>query len=139
MQEITGDISCAQSSLFYYLAFLYETKGANHDAIEKLTAENYFFVGGPSDKTVGSLNVQLANGNPPGPFKAALMQDVPPPFDQEATAGTGTRLDHKFIVIDFNEPTARAYTESYNFSVAADTNNAENLLVIIISVLPPAT
>jgi phosphatidylserine/phosphatidylglycerophosphate/cardiolipin synthase-like enzyme len=33
-------------------------------------------------------------------------------------------------VIDFNEPTARVYMGSYNFSVAADTSNGENLLVI---------
>jgi len=34
------------------------------------------------------------------------------------------------VVIDFNKPTARVYTGSYNFSIAADTKNAENLFVI---------
>jgi phosphatidylserine/phosphatidylglycerophosphate/cardiolipin synthase-like enzyme len=58
------------------------------------------------------------------------MKDVPPSFDTEATGGSGTRLHHKFVVIDFNTPTARVYTGSYNFSVAADTKNAENLFVI---------
>jgi phosphatidylserine/phosphatidylglycerophosphate/cardiolipin synthase-like enzyme len=39
-------------------------------------------------------------------------------------------MHHKFVVIDFNKPTARVYTGSYNFSAAADTKNAENLFLI---------
>lgn len=130
LQEIANDISSTESSLFYSLAFLYETKGAIRDAITKVTGEDGIFVYGLSDKTVGGLNIQLPNGNPPIAFPAALLKDVPPPFDQEATGGSGTRLHHKFVVIDFNKPTARVYTGSYNFSVAADTKNAENLFVI---------
>jgi hypothetical protein len=130
LQEIADDISSTGSSLFYSLAFLYETKGVIRDAITKVTDEGDIFVYGLSDKTVGSLNIQLPNGNPPVAFPSALLKDVPPPFDQEATGGSGTRLHHKFVVIDFNKPTARVYTGSYNFSVAADTKNAENLFVI---------
>ena len=39
-------------------------------------------------------------------------------------------MHHKFVVIDFDKPTARVYMGSYNFSLAADTKNGENLLVI---------
>jgi phosphatidylserine/phosphatidylglycerophosphate/cardiolipin synthase-like enzyme len=39
-------------------------------------------------------------------------------------------MHHKFIVIDFDKPTARVYTGSYNFSNPADEKNGENLLVI---------
>ena len=39
-------------------------------------------------------------------------------------------MHHKFIVIDFDKPTARVYMGSYNFSVAADVSNGENLLLI---------
>jgi phosphatidylserine/phosphatidylglycerophosphate/cardiolipin synthase-like enzyme len=39
-------------------------------------------------------------------------------------------MHHKFIVIDFDKPTARVYMGSYNFSLAADTQNGENLLLI---------
>lgn len=130
LQEIANDISSTESSLFYSLAFLYETKGAILNAITKVTDEDNVFVYGLSDKAVGGLNIQLPNGNQPVAFPAALLQDVPPPFKQEATGGSGTRLHHKFVVIDFNKPTARVYTGSYNFSIAADTKNAENLFVI---------
>ena len=39
-------------------------------------------------------------------------------------------MHHKFVVIDFDNPTARVYFGSYNFSEAADTSNGENLLLI---------
>jgi phosphatidylserine/phosphatidylglycerophosphate/cardiolipin synthase-like enzyme len=130
LQGIANDIASTESSLFYSLAFLYETKGAILDAITKVTDEDNVFVYGLSDKAVGGLNIQLPNGNQPVAFPAALLEDVPPPFKQEATGGSGTRLHHKFVVIDFNKPTARVYTGSYNFSITADTKNAENLFVI---------
>jgi phosphatidylserine/phosphatidylglycerophosphate/cardiolipin synthase-like enzyme len=124
------DIASTQSSLFYSLAFLYETPGVILTAIEKVTANANIFVYGLSDKSVGGLDVQLPNGNPPITFPANLLQNIPPPFKQEATGGSGTRLHHKFVVIDFNKPNARVYTGSYNFSVAADTQNGENLFLI---------
>ena len=130
LQEIASEISRTESSLFYSLAFLYETKGAIRDAITKVTGEDNVFVYGLSDKTVGGLDVQLPNGNSPIAFPAALLEDISPPFSQEATGGSGTRLHHKFVVIDFNTPDACVYTGSYNFSIAADTKNAENLFVI---------
>lgn len=58
---------------------------------------------------------------------AALSQNVPQPFKSEPTGGGGTRMHHKFIVIDFDKPTARVYMGSYNFSSAADISNGENL------------
>ena len=39
-------------------------------------------------------------------------------------------MHHKFLVVDFNKPTARVYMGSYNFSGTADTKNGENLLLI---------
>ena len=39
-------------------------------------------------------------------------------------------MHHKFVVIDFDKPTARVYMGSYNFSRTADTSNGENLLLI---------
>ena len=61
---------------------------------------------------------------------AALTGNVPEPFRSEPTGGGGTRLHHKFVVIDFDKPTARVYMGSYNFSSAADIQNGENLLLL---------
>ncbi|KAK9417007.1 putative PLD phosphodiesterase domain-containing protein [Seiridium unicorne] len=131
LKDIAADIDRTESSLFYSLAFLYETKGVIQDAIKAMTAKDGIFVYGLSDKSVGGLDLQLPNGNPPVAFPGALLQtDLPPPFKAEATGGNGTRLHHKFVVVDFNKPTARIYTGSYNFSTAADTKNGENLFCI---------
>jgi phosphatidylserine/phosphatidylglycerophosphate/cardiolipin synthase-like enzyme len=39
-------------------------------------------------------------------------------------------MHHKFVVIDFDKPSARVYMGSYNFSTPADVKNGENLLLI---------
>jgi phosphatidylserine/phosphatidylglycerophosphate/cardiolipin synthase-like enzyme len=39
-------------------------------------------------------------------------------------------MHHKFVVIDFDKPTARVYLGSYNFSIPADKRNGENLIVV---------
>jgi phosphatidylserine/phosphatidylglycerophosphate/cardiolipin synthase-like enzyme len=66
---------------------------------------------------------------------AALTGNVPPPFLTEPSglAGIdgkqrGTRMHHKFVVLDFDKPTARVYLGSYNFSEPADDENGENLV-----------
>jgi phosphatidylserine/phosphatidylglycerophosphate/cardiolipin synthase-like enzyme len=63
-------------------------------------------------------------------FPAALGRDVPEPFKSEPAGGGGNRMHHKFVVIDFDKPTARVYMGSYNFSSTADAKNGENLLLI---------
>jgi phosphatidylserine/phosphatidylglycerophosphate/cardiolipin synthase-like enzyme len=55
---------------------------------------------------------------------------VPEPFKSEPTGGMGTRMHHKFTVIDFDKPTARVYLGSYNFSTPADLKNGENLVIV---------
>ena len=61
---------------------------------------------------------------------------MPEPFKSEPTGGTGTRMHHKFTVIDFDKPTARVYLGSYNFSTPADLKNGENLVVVSASRCP---
>jgi len=132
LQTIADDIaSGTKSSLLYSLAFLYETPGPILDAIKKMMLSPDRFVYGISDKRVGGLDVQTPNGNVTPVFPSALGKDVPKPFSQEPTAGAvGTRMHHKFVVIDADKPSARVYLGSYNFSGAADTLNGENLLLI---------
>jgi phosphatidylserine/phosphatidylglycerophosphate/cardiolipin synthase-like enzyme len=118
------------SSLLYSLAFLYETPGVVLDAIKAVTANKNLFVYGISDKKVGGLDVQDPSGNVAPVFAAELGADVPEPFKSEPTGGMGTRMHHKFTVIDFDKPTARVYLGSYNFSTPADRKNGENLVIV---------
>jgi phosphatidylserine/phosphatidylglycerophosphate/cardiolipin synthase-like enzyme len=131
LQSIAADIASTKSSLLYSLAFLYETPGPVLDAIKQVTLNPDRFVFGISDKAVGGLDVQTPNGNVAPVFPEALGKDAPKPFSQEPTAGAvGTRMHHKFVVIDADKPSARVYFGSYNFSGAADTLNGENLVLV---------
>ena len=135
LQSIADDISGqTKSCLFYSLAFLHQTKGPIRDAITKVSNDNDIFVYGISDRKVGGgLDLQTPGGNIPPVFPAALSNNLPEPFKSEPSGlsgGVGTRMHHKFIVIDFDKPTARVYLGSYNFSSPADIKNGENLLLI---------
>ncbi len=131
LAEIADDVgNHTTSSLFYSLAFLYQTSGPIRDAIKKVTQDDKIFVYGASDRTVGGLDLQTPNGNVAPVRPAALGENVPEPFKSEPAGGSGNRMHHKFVVIDFDKPTARVYLGSYNFSATADTKNGENLLLI---------
>jgi len=131
LQTIADDIgNGTKSCLFYSLAFLYQTQGPVLDAIRKVTENDKIFVYGISDRKVGGLDLQKPDGNVAPIFPAALAKNVPPPFKAEPTGGGGIRMHHKFVVIDFDKPTARVYLGSYNFSSPADIKNGENLLLI---------
>ncbi|WP_407113309.1 phospholipase D-like domain-containing protein [Bradyrhizobium sp. LMG 9283] len=130
LDEIATDLKSTTSSLLYSLAFLFQTGGEVREAIDGLTEDSNVFVYGISDKEVGGIDVQDPNGNVAPVFAEELGENVPEPFKSEPTGGTGTRMHHKFTVIDFDKPTARVYLGSYNFSEPADRQNGENLLIV---------
>lgn len=139
LQSIADDIANnTTSSLFFSLAFLYQTPGAIQNAVKKIKKDNKIFSYGISDHEVKALSEETEGielQKPDGQVvlvrpEALAGKNVPEPFKSEPTGGGGTRMHHKFIVIDFDKPTARVYMGSYNFSLAADTSNGENLLLI---------
>jgi phosphatidylserine/phosphatidylglycerophosphate/cardiolipin synthase-like enzyme len=132
LQSIADDIGKKTTScLFYSLAFLYQTPGVMQDAIKKVSKNKKIFVYGISDRKVGGIDLQKPDGNVSPVFPSALTKKtVPEPFKSEPKGGGGNRMHHKFLVVDFDKPTARVYLGSYNFSIPADTKNGENLLLI---------
>lgn len=134
LKSVADDILSAKSSVFYSLAFLNQTGGAVTDAIKEITRKEGIFVYGISDKRTGGLDIHLPNGKIAPVFAQNLSANLPEPFKSEPTAlssnGMGTRMHHKFVVIDFDKPTARVYMGSYNFSNPADNENGENLLLL---------
>lgn len=130
LASVANDIQTAASSVFYSLAFLYQTSGAILDAIEAITDNEDVFVYGISDRKVGGLSLHKPDGNIAPVFSAALSEHVPAPFSQEPKGGGGNRMHHKFVVVDFNTDDARVYFGSYNFSTPADRQNGENLLLV---------
>lgn len=142
LQTIADDIGSTESSLFFSLAFLYQTPGAIRDAVQKVQEDHRVFSYGISDhqvKELQGLEEPEADGvdllKPDGSVTvvspaALTAKNTPEPFKSEPTGGGGTRMHHKFVVIDFDKPSARVYMGSYNFSSAADRSNGENLLLI---------
>jgi phosphatidylserine/phosphatidylglycerophosphate/cardiolipin synthase-like enzyme len=132
LDSIATDISSnTKSSLLYSLAFLYQTPGAIQDAIRAAMKDAKLFVYGISDRKVGGLDVQLPDASIAPVYPSQLAaKGVPEPFKSEPKGGSGVRMHHKFVVIDFDKPSARVYLGSYNFSTTADTKNGENLMLI---------
>ena len=129
LAEIGADMNGATSNLLFSLAFLFEISGPILDAVKTQTARDDVFVYGISDRKVGGIDVLKPDGNVAPVYPSALKKNVPLPFSAEPTGGGGTRMHHKFVVIDFGTPDARVYAGSYNFSPAADGSNGENLFV----------
>lgn len=131
LEKIGQDIENNTSScLLYSLAFLSLTEGPVRNAVTKVTLDTRKFVYGISDKKTGGFDLLKPDGNVAPVSAAALSANLPEPFRKEPTGGGGTRMHHKFVVIDFDKPTARVYMGSYNFSRPADISNGENLLLI---------
>jgi hypothetical protein len=137
LAAIAKDIGTGtKSSLFFSLAFLYQTRGALQDAVKKIKKTKKIFSYGISDhavkglEAVAGIELQKPDGTVTLVHPEALADQVPEPFKSEPTGGGGTRMHHKFVVIDFDRPTARVYMGSFNFSAAADLKNGENLLLI---------
>lgn len=130
LDTIGADIGQTTSCLFYSLAFLSITPGVIKETLKTVSKKPGIFVYGIADKKVGGFDLQMPNGNIAPVFAAALEKNVPAPFNKEPAGGGGNRMHHKFVVIDFDKPTARVYLGSYNFSIPADKSNGENLLVI---------
>jgi len=142
LDEIGADIDAAQSSVLFSLAFLGQTtKGPIGPAIGRALDRDGMHVMGVADAQVKAGNLGLTVLTPNKRRRvvraAALTGNVPPPFLTEPSGLSGpdgkqrgTRMHHKFVVIDFDKPTARVYLGSYNFSEPADDENGENLVLV---------
>jgi phosphatidylserine/phosphatidylglycerophosphate/cardiolipin synthase-like enzyme len=142
LEEIAADIDAAQSSVFFSLAFLGQmTKGPIGPALGRALERPDVHVMGIADGRIREGNLGLDVLTPDNKRRLvrpeALTRDVPPPFSTEPSGlsgidgkGRGTRMHHKFVVVDFDRPTACVYLGSYNFSEPADDENGENLVVI---------
>ncbi|MDI4665043.1 phospholipase D-like domain-containing protein [Xanthobacter autotrophicus] len=142
LDEIGADIDQAESSVLFSLAFLGQTtKGAIGPALGRALERPAVHVMGIADASVKAGNLGLTVLTPDNRRKvvraAALTGNVPPPFLSEPSGLSGldgkqrgTRMHHKFVVLDFDKPTARVYLGSYNFSEPADDENGENLVLV---------
>ncbi len=122
-------IDQATSSVFFSIAFLYQAKsGPTREAIDRLMNKDVFSYG-ISDRE-GGLTVK----KPDGSFGIVdfnyLAGITPMPFKAEWSGGSGIHEHHKFVVTDFNLPTAKVFTGSSNLSPSGEAGNGDNLVMI---------
>jgi hypothetical protein len=129
LNPLGAAIDQATSSVFFSIAFLYQTKsGPTREAIDRLMNKNVFSYG-ISDR-LGGLTVK----KPDGTFGIVdfnyLAGITPEPFKAEWSGGAGIHEHHKFVVTDFNLPTAKVFTGSSNLSPSGEAGNGDNLVMI---------
>lgn len=142
LADIGSDIDTAKSSVFFSLAFLGQmTRGPIGPAIGRAVQSSTVFTRGIADARVdaGNLGVEILSDDQKRRIvrSSALTENVPPPFSTEPSGLSGsnanhrgTRMHHKFVVLDFNKPSARVYLGSHNFSEPAEQDNGENLVLV---------
>ena len=129
LNPVGGAIDQATSSVFFSIAFLNQIKsGPTHDAIKRLMGRPIFSYG-ISDK-VGELEVKKPNGSIGLVDFEYLAKHLPEPFKVEWSGGSGIHEHHKFVVTDFNLPSAKVFTGSSNLSPAGEKGNGDNLVMI---------
>ena len=131
LKTIADDIGKnTTSSLFFSLAFLYQTPGPVLDAIKKVSASEKVFVYGISDRKVGGLDLRKPDGNVTPVFPAALTREC----SGAVLQGARWRWRHPHASQirrhRLRQADRRVYLGSYNFSSPADIENGENLLLI---------
>jgi phosphatidylserine/phosphatidylglycerophosphate/cardiolipin synthase-like enzyme len=129
LNPLGAAIDQATSSVFFSIAFLYQTKsGATREAVDRLMKKDVFSYG-ISDKQGG-----LVVRKPDGSFGIVdfnyLKTIVPMPFAAEWSGGSGIHEHHKFVVTDFSLPSAKVFTGSSNLSPSGEQGNGDNLVMI---------
>jgi phosphatidylserine/phosphatidylglycerophosphate/cardiolipin synthase-like enzyme len=129
LTPVGAAIDQATSSVFFVIAFLNQAKsGAVREAIDRL-ADKSVFSYGISDK-VGGLTVTKPDHSTGIVDFHSLAKNAPEPFKSEWNGGNGIHEHDKFVVTDFNLPTAKVFTGSCNLSVSGEKNNGDNLVMI---------
>jgi phosphatidylserine/phosphatidylglycerophosphate/cardiolipin synthase-like enzyme len=129
LSPVGAAIDQATSSVFFVIAFLNQAKtGALREAVDRLEGKSVFSYG-VSDKR-GGLEVKKPDGSLGIVDFEYLAKNTPEPFKSEWSGGSGIHEHDKFVVTDFNLPTAKVFTGSSNLSVSGEEKNGDNLVMI---------
>jgi len=129
LNPVGAAIDQASSAVLFCIAFLNQaTSGAVREAVDRLQAKSVFSYG-ISDKA-GGLQVTKPDGSVGIVDFEYLAAKAPEPFKSEWSGGEGIHEHHKFVVTDFNLPTAKVFTGSSNLSISGEQGNGDNLVMI---------
>jgi phosphatidylserine/phosphatidylglycerophosphate/cardiolipin synthase-like enzyme len=126
---LCGAIDQASSSVLYSVAFLNLIRsGPVRAALDRLMKRPVFSYG-IVDKR-GGLQVRKPDGSIGVVDFSYLANNAPEPFKSEWSGGKGVNIHHKFVVTDFNLPSAKVFTGSSNFAPSGERENGDNMIMI---------
>ncbi|WP_084090876.1 phospholipase D-like domain-containing protein [Andreprevotia lacus] len=129
LNPLAAAIDQASSSVLYSIAFLNQIKtGPTREALDRLMDSPLFSYGVVNSDT--GLIVNKPDHTQGVVDFAYLSAKAPEPFKSEWSGGAGIHIHHKFVVTDFNLPTARVFTGSSNLSPSGEEGNGDNLVMI---------
>ena len=129
LNPVNGAVEQASSSVFYAVAFLNQIKsGPTKEAFDRLIARPIFSYG-ISDED-GSMAIKKPDDSIGLVDFAYLAKNAPEPFKSEWSGGQGINVHHKFVVTDFNLPTAKVFTGSSNLAPSGESGNGDHLIMI---------
>ena len=115
--------------MLYSVAFLNQIDtGPVREALDALMGRPVFSYG-VVDKDTG-LEITKPDGEVGLVGFAYLKKHAPEPFKTEWSGGSGIHIHHKFVVVDFDQPSATVFTGSSNLSPSGEENNGDHLLMI---------
>lgn len=129
LNPIAAAADQATSSALYSVAFLSQMKsGPTLAAFERLINRPIFSCGSVDRR--GALELIKPDGSRGLVDFRYLGKNAPEPFRSEWSAGKGRNVHHKFLVTDFNLPTAKVFTGSSNFSPSGENKNGDHLIMV---------
>lgn len=129
LKPVGAAIEQATSSVFYSFAFINQTKtGAVRKALDHLM-ERPIFSYGVVNKDSG-MEIHKPGGEVGLVDFTYLSKHAPEPFKSEWSGGAGINIHNKFVVVDFDQPSAKVYTGSSNFAPSGEEANGDHLISI---------
>jgi hypothetical protein len=129
LSPLAGAIQQASSSVLYAVAFLnQDAHGPTRKALDDLMDRPVFSYGIANRRN--GLRLTKPDGSTGLVDFEYLSAHAPEPFSAEWSGGAGITIHHKFVVVDFNLPTAKLFAGSSNLSVSGEKGNGDHLIQI---------
>lgn len=129
LSPVGAAIEQATSSVLYSIAFLGQTtKGPTRETLDYLIKKPLFSYGTVDQR--GGLQLKKPDGSLGVVDFKFLGANAPEPFASEWSGGKGRNIHNKFVVTDFDLPTAKVFTGSSNLSPSGESKNGDHLIMI---------
>ena len=130
LNPVAAAIDLRPRPTFFAIAFLAQIKTTDtvRAVVDRLTDKAVFSYG-ISDKSKG-ISVKKPDGTVGLIAWNYLKTSTAPPFAAEFSSGSGIHEHNKFVVTDFNLPTAKVFTGSSNLSGSGEKGNGDHLIMI---------